>query len=179
MVQGHRLNLLYSLAGPVTASLALHAALLGTMASVAGEQAIGERRQDSLQVLIKAPAPVGTPAARPEPPRLPLPRRYLKSSELDQSPVPVALAPLVYPEKEYMNRIRGVVRMQIYISEDGAVERYEVVSAVPAGRFEQAAIEAVLASRFRPGIKGGRAVPSQKLIEVGFDPYGPRPGEGP
>ncbi len=179
MVQGHRLRVLSNLAGPVAASLTLHAALLGTMASAAGERAVGERRQDSLQVLIKASAPAATPPARPEPARLPVPRRYLKSSELDQSPVPVALAPLVYPEKEYVNRIRGVVRMQIYISEEGAVERYEVVSAVPAGRFEQAAIEAVLASRFRPGIKGGRAVPSQKLIEVGFDPYGPRPGEKP
>ena len=91
----------------------------------------------------------------------------------------MVLAPLVYPEKEYINRIRGVVRMRIYISDDGSVERCEVVSAVPNGRFEHAAIEAVLASRFRPGIKDGRAVPSQKLIEVGFDPYGPRPGEKP
>ena len=177
MVQGYRLKLLAKLAGPVTASLALHAALLGTMASAAGERAIGERRPVSLHVLLDAPAPSGTPATRAETPRLPLPRRYLKSGELDRSPFPIELAPLVYPEKEYVNRIRGVVRMQIYISESGAVERYEIVSAVPAGRFEQAAIEAVLASRFQPGIKGGRAVPSQKLIEVGFDPYGPRPGE--
>lgn len=188
MVQGHRLKLLGNLAGPVAASLALHAALLGTVASGAGDGAGGERSQASLHVLLDAPAASGASAgeanrrarqAGPETARAPLPRRYLKSSELDQSPVPIELAPLVYPEKEYVNRIRGVVRMQIYISESGAVERCEIVSATPAGRFEQAAIEAVQATRFRPGIKGGRPVPSQKLIEVGFDPYGPRPGEAP
>ena len=177
MVQGYRLKLLGHLAGPVAASLALHAALLGTMASAAGERAIGERSRSSLHVLLDAPAPAGAPAARSETPRLPLPRRYLKSSDLDQGPFPIELPPLIYPEKEYVNRIRGAVRMRVYTSENGSVERCEIVSATPPGRFEHAALEAVRATRFRPGMKGGRPVPSQKLIEVGFDPYGPRPRE--
>ena len=185
MVQGHRLKRLGKLAGPVAASLACHAALLGAAGSGPGERAGTDAHATRLEVRLALPArsPAQTPETRVRaaggPGALPLtlPRRYFKASELDQGPTPIELAPLVYPEKEYVNRIHGVVRMQIYISETGAVERCEIVSAMPAGRFEQAAIDAVRASRFQPGIKGGRPVPSQKLIEVGFDPYGPRPGE--
>jgi len=35
----------------------------------------------------------------------------------------------------------------------------------------------VAGARFRPARKDGRPVPSQKLIEVEFDPYGPKPEE--
>jgi TonB family protein len=173
--------MLGNLAGPVAASLAFHAALLGAVVPGSGDGSIQEPGQPSLRVSLDLSAP-SRDARRPAQadsggPPVQGPRRYLKPSELDQGPIPIELAPLVYPEKEYVNRIPGVVRMQIYISESGAVERCEVVSATPAGRFEQAAIEAVQATRFKPGLKDGRPVPSQKLIEVGFDPYGPRPGE--
>jgi len=76
-----------------------------------------------------------------------------------------------------MNRLRGTVRMRIFISSDGRVDRAEVVDATPKGRFEQSALEAVQRTRFRPARKDGRPVPSQKLIEVEFDPYGPKPEE--
>jgi hypothetical protein len=33
-------------------------------------------------------------------------------------------------------------------------------------------------TRFSAARKNGAPVPSQKLIEVNFDPYGPKPGEG-
>ena len=119
------------------------------------------------------------PAAAAEPARAPhpAPKRYLKSSEVDERATPLEMAALVYPEVAYMNRLRGTVRMRIFISSDGRVERTEVVEATPRGHFEKAAVEAVERTRFRPARKDGRPVPSQKLIEVEFDPYGPRPEE--
>ena len=101
----------------------------------------------------------------------PAPVRYYKSSELDERPVPVDLPALLYPESAYESRLRGIVRMRVFISQDGRVERAEVLEA-SSGQFEHAATEAVQQTRFRPGRKDGRAVPSQKLIEVAFDPYG-------
>ena len=96
---------------------------------------------------------------------------------MDERATPVEVAPLVYPEIAYMNRLRGTVRMRLFISADGRVDRAEVVEAMPKGRFEEAAIDAVQRTRFKPARKDGRPVPSQKLIEVEFDPYGPLPGE--
>lgn len=89
--------------------------------------------------------------------------------------MPLELAPLLYPERALLNRIAGTVRVRVFISRAGIVERAEVVSASPSGHFEAAALEAVRRSRFSAGRKDGQAVPSQKVIEVNFDPYGAEP----
>lgn len=94
--------------------------------------------------------------------------------------MPLELAPLLYPERAFLNRIGGTVQVRVFLSRAGTVERAEVVSASPAGHFEDAALEAVRRSRFSAGRKDGQAVPSQKVIEVNFDPYGAEPqGEQP
>lgn len=183
MVQGYRLRLQRRLLAPLTASVVLHAALLGAVGPSVDDPQAGDPHA-GLSVRLSAPAPASAPNAAAEPRaeallplRAPLPPRYFKSNELDAGPAPIELAPLVYPEKEFINRIRGVVQIRIYLSDAGLVEKSEIVSASPAGRFEDAATEAIRATRFRPGVKDGRAVRSQKLVEVEFDPYGPRPDE--
>lgn len=124
-----------------------------------------------------APPPGPSPAAanrgRPAAPK------YLGSSEVDEPATPIEMAALVYPERAYLNRIAGKVRLRIYISADGRIDKADIVAAVPAGHFEQAAIDALQHTRFQPARKAGRPVPSQKLIEVEFDPYGPVPEERP
>lgn len=184
MVQGYRLSPQRRLLAPLTASVVLHAALLGAVGPSAGDPQAGDPLHPGLRVRLSAPTLASAPdtVAQPQaeallPLRAPLPPRYFKSSELDAGPAPTELAPLVYPERELINRIRGVVQIRIYISDTGRVEKSEIVSASPAGRFEDAATEAIRATRFRPGVKDGRAVRSQKLVEVEFDPYGPRPDE--
>lgn len=165
------------LGAPLAASLAFHAALLGALASGDSGWAV-ERLAAPLVVHLEVAA---QPAARVEsasaPARPIQPKRYWSSSEVDERAVPVELAALLYPESAYVNRLRGNVRLRIYISVDGQVEKADVVDASPKGHFEQAAIEAVQRTRFSPARKGGRPVPSEKLIEVEFDPYGPTPEE--
>jgi protein TonB len=152
--------------------------LAGLAAGEAGS-AVAERLPAPLVVRFQAPIHLIQPAAAAEPARAPrpAPKRYFKSSEVDERATPVEMAALVYPEVAYMNRLRGTVRMRIFISGEGRVDRAEVVEATPKGHFEQAAIDAVQRTRFRPARKDGRPVPSQKLIEVEFDPYGPKPEE--
>lgn len=164
------------LGAPLAASLALHAVLLG--AAVGGDsETVAARLPATLVVQLEtpAPAPASPPRSEPVPaPRI-LPKRYLTSSEVDERAVPLEMAELLYPEKAYLNRLRGTVRMRVYISSAGRVEKAEVVDAAPKGHFEQAAMDAVQRTSFTPARKDGRAVPSQKLIEVEFDPYGPTP----
>ena len=140
---------------------------------------MGERLPALMVVRLEPPIQLIQPAAAAEPvrPARPAPKRYFKSSEVDERAMPVEVAPLVYPEIAYMNRLRGTVRMRLFISADGRVDRAVVVEAKPKGHFEEAAIDAVQRTRFRPARKDGQPVPSQKLIEVEFDPYGPTPEE--
>jgi TonB family protein len=160
---------------PLAASLVLHLVVLGA-ASGGDSEPVAVRIPATLLVQLQTPAAT-PPPTRTEPPAAAraLPKRYLTSSELDERAVPLEMAPLLYPKSAYINRIRGTVRVRVYISADGRVDKAEVVQALPKGHFEEAAIDAVQRTTFTAARKGGRAVPSQKLVEVEFDPYGPTP----
>lgn len=165
------------LGAPLAASLAFHALLLA--APTGGDAGtVVERLSATLMVQLETGAPAAAPrkAEAPAAARA-LPKRYFTSSEVDERAVPLEMAPLVYPKSAYINRIAGTVRVRVYISAAGRVEKAEVVHAVPKGHFEEAAMEAVQRTSFTAARKGGRPVPSQKLIEVEFDPYGPTPEE--
>ena len=152
-------------------SLGLHASLLAAIApgaQIPGNSAPATVLQVTLKEPTKAPIREARTARRGSP-------RYLTSAELDERAAALELAPLVYPESALANRIAGTVRVRVFISRAGSVDRAEVVAASPAGHFEQAALEAVRRSSFSAGRKDGEAVPSQKLIEVSFDPYGDAP----
>jgi TonB family protein len=165
---------------PLAASLALHLVVLGA-ATGGDSEPVAVRIPATLLVqlqTLQTPAPT-PPPTRTDPPAAAraLPKRYLTSSELDERAVPLEMAPLLYPKNAYINRIRGTVRVRVYISAGGHVDKAEVVQAVPKGHFEEAAIDAVQRTTFTAARKAGRAVPSQKLVEVEFDPYGPTPEE--
>jgi TonB family protein len=172
------------LGGPLAASVALHAVILAAIgpggsgsASPDGFPSPIEVRLAATPVETSAPLRAAKPAATPRagafsgPARI----RYFKSSEVDERAVPIELPALIYPEFAYHNRLPGVVRLRVFISGDGQVVRTDVVDAAPAGQFEKAAIEAVEKTRFHPARKDGRFVASQKLLEIGFDPYAPPP----
>ena len=163
---------------PLAASLALHLVVLSA-ATGGFSDPVATRIPASLLVQLKSPAPAPPPTqsdAAPVAARA-LPKRYLTSSEVDERAVPLEMAPLLYPKTAYINRIRGMVRVRVYISAAGRVDKAEVVEAAPKGHFEEAAIDAVQRTTFTAARKAGRAVPSEKLVEVEFDPYGPTPEE--
>ena len=160
---------------PLAASLALHLVVL-SVATGGVSDPVATRIPASLLVQLQTPAPP-PPSAQsvPAPLARASPQRYLRSSEVDERAVPLEMAPLLYPKTAYINRIRGMVRVRVYISAAGRVDKAEVVEAAPKGHFEEAAIDAVQRTTFTAARKAGRAVPSQKLVEVEFDPYGPTP----
>jgi protein TonB len=128
-----------------------------------------------------APAPVPPPQAAAQPPAtnppaeegkpLELPLRYFQARDLDVPARPLGRAPLIYPQGAHHLRIAGVVRVRVRIDAAGKVDSLEVVSADPPGQFfEESALAAMKQMRYAPAIKDGRAVPSEKLVEVRFDP---------
>lgn len=112
-----------------------------------------------------------TPVPVPASPGPTLPDRYFTSREVDAAAAVREQPQLVYPEDPHTWRLPGTVRLRVFIEADGSVSRAEVVSAQPAGHFEQAALAAGRALRYEPASIGGQPVRSQKLIDVVFDPH--------
>lgn len=184
----YRSRFLGNLVLAVAFSSALHAAALSTLEllPVRFGGALSFRFTADLRdpPAKAAPGPVSaSPAPAPKEVRKPpttLPDRYLLAREVDTPAVPRETPPLIYPEGPHMWKLRGVVRVRVYISERGDVADARVVHAEPSGDFEEAALDAVRRMVYEPAIKNGLPVKSQKLIEVTFDPYeASRPGSGP
>lgn len=85
--------------------------------------------------------------------------------------MPLSVEPLIIPERAYIERRKGKVKLRAYIDEAGRVHRVLILSAEPAGFFEQAAINAVAASVFSPARRGGIPVKTYKELEIDIDPY--------
>lgn len=156
-------------------STALHAAVLTSLERLPVR--LGDEFSFRLNVELREAPPPAAPSAagreaEPVAQARPttLPERYFTSRELDSPAVARDRAPLVYPEDPFMWKLRGKVRLRVFINERGTVDRAAVVRAEPAGDFEEAALAAVLRLVYDPALKDGRPVKSQKLIEVTFDP---------
>ncbi len=120
-----------------------------------------------------SPSAPESPRADGGPP-ITLPERYFVSRDLDTPAQALGRAPLIYPQGAYHHRVRGTVRLRVFIGADGSVEQLEVVSVDPPGQhFEAAALEAMRLMRYSPAIKDGQKVRSRKVIEVSFDPEDP------
>ncbi|HUG78360.1 MAG TPA: energy transducer TonB [Burkholderiales bacterium] len=148
-------------------SAGLHAALLTTLERLPGERGSGPA-QPKLNVRVGKPPAAPAPQAHAP---ATLPERYFTAREVDTPARPRVTVPLIYPEDALIWKLRGVVRLRVFISERGTVDSVQVVRAEPPGEFEDAAIAATRRLVYDPALKDGRAVRSQKLIEVTFDPY--------
>jgi TonB family protein len=83
-----------------------------------------------------------------------------------------APVPIFKPEPEYSEEARkakwqGSVTLQIVVDETGVPREIRVSKSLGLG-LDQKAIDAVTKWRFKPGMKGGKAVPVIATIEVNF-----------
>jgi TonB family protein len=101
-------------------------------------------------------------------PGVPAPHYYL-ARELDVRPGIARPVEPEYPERAAWRNLSGTVALRLYIGATGEVDKVDVVRAEPAGYFEGAAARAFGAARFTPGMKNGRAVRAQILVEVAFE----------
>ena len=98
---------------------------------------------------------------------------YYQLRDLDIRPqVAVHIDP-EYPEAAARRMISGTAVIRVFIGDDGKVDRTQLVSTDPPGFFELSAQQAFNVARYTPGVKGGRAVKSQLLIEVTYTSKAP------
>jgi periplasmic protein TonB len=96
---------------------------------------------------------------------------YFSVADVDVGAEPINDVLLHYPSSAYIRRISGVVQFRLFINVGGGLDKVELIDAQPPGTFEKAALNAVTQLKFSPALKYGRAVKSEKTIDVVFDPY--------
>lgn len=95
--------------------------------------------------------------------------RYLLPSLVDVSPVPLVEIELQYPSSA--GNQQGKVALRLFVNESGEVDEVVIVRAIPKGFFEEAAIKDFSRARFSPGMRFGKAVKAQIVIEVDYVPF--------
>ena len=120
------------------------------------DEAVSLQRQ--LQASVPSPArPRGTAT----------PRQALPIGELDRKPIPTLRKAPVYPADLRAAGIEGSVVVSMVIDSTGKVREAHVEKSTHAG-FELAALEAVAAWQFDPGLKGGRQVNTRVTQKLEF-----------
>jgi protein TonB len=168
------------LGAALACSLAAHAAagwwLGGLLAPPANAAGGGGERLHARLIAQGGERPASRPAGpvKPAAPAreakgpAPIPAtRYHESVELDVRPLIMTRVMPEYPE-EVLSGTRGRVVLELYIAEDGYIDRARVALAEPAGKFDAAALKAFAGARFTPGVKAGKPVASRLAIEVTF-----------
>jgi len=178
------------LAAALAASAALHLALAGALGRVTGGPPAGSAMPGPgpvLRAVLRpaadpvpdlpafvppvAPAPsaaAGSPDAAPGAVPL-LPPRYYGPRELDVRPGILTRVEPEYPLEAARRFLSGRVVAKLLIGETGLVQDVLIVEAEPPGYFEAAARKAFAAARFTPGMKDGRPVRSQIVLEILFE----------
>ena len=95
---------------------------------------------------------------------------FYPARKLDVLPHPLVEVPLRYPEDAAKRDVSGRVVLLLLIDELGMVVEANVISAEPAGVFEEAALESFRHVQFSPAQRNGRVVKSRLPVEVTFDP---------
>jgi TonB family protein len=95
---------------------------------------------------------------------------YYAARELDVYPTPLAPLRFEYPPHLAHALITGNVLVTLMVGESGAVDRVAVLTAEPAGYFEDHTRTTLTSARFSPGRRAGRAVRSQITVSVEYNP---------
>jgi hypothetical protein len=93
---------------------------------------------------------------------------YFEPRQLDQRAVPIAS---VDPQPERASRVPVTIRLQLYISAMGTVDKVEVLSVTPEDYPADFAVRAFATARFDAARIAETQVASVKTIELTFEPF--------
>jgi protein TonB len=139
-----------------------------------------------LAALPAASAAVAVPVAAAQPPTPPPPAGAPQTTapavatgtglattydlaEVETRPAGLYQPPPAYPHAARQRGIEGFVEVRFTVGADGRVADAEVVTAEPRGVFDDAARNALLSWRFRPGTREGVPVRVRMQIRIRFD----------
>jgi len=84
-------------------------------------------------------------------------------------PVPVLQIKPQYTSEAMRARLQGVVTLEVVVNADGTVGEAKVVRSLdPIFGLDQAAIAAVKAWKFKPGMRAGKPIPVLVTVELSF-----------
>lgn len=89
-------------------------------------------------------------------------------NEVDQPPRVLRALPPRYPFEAKQKGISGKVVLRFVVDANGNAQEPQVVSSDPKGVFDEAALEAVVKYKFRPAMKGGKAVDCIVKLPIAF-----------
>lgn len=84
----------------------------------------------------------------------------------EQPPVLLRGDTLVYPEAARAQGLQGAVDVRYDVTAEGRVRNAVVLTAQPAGVFDEAALNAVRGWRFRPGRKKGEETGFRNMVST-------------
>ena len=93
-------------------------------------------------------------------------RQYLTAREVDQRATAQEEVPLVDTPSGLRPGSTGKVILLLLINENGGVDSVATLEARPPGMFEGMARGAFALVKFRPALKDGKPVKSQKIVEI-------------
>jgi TonB family protein len=164
----------------IAASAALHTAVLAGVPGLFSPGPAAEGRAAPFQVrLVTEKSAAAAPkqgiqvAAGPKVGVLEGPY-YFRGSELDVKPFPLEAIEPAPPMKA-----AGRVVARILINESGGADAVRIESSDPKRVFDKTVKAAFGSARYSPGIKDGRSVKSQMLVEVTFHGDEPKRGSAP
>ena len=92
-----------------------------------------------------------------------------KPIEVDQPPRLLRAMLPQYPSDALKKGIEGRVMLRFVVDCHGKVQEPQVLQAEPEGIFEASALAAVVKYRFKPAMKGGKAVDCIVKLPIGYD----------
>jgi len=96
------------------------------------------------------------------------PAYYYSSQDVDVRATPMKMETTPASEKNVLLGRLVRVKLRLFISEQGGVDRFEILEA--EGLTDAVSLEDVSEIRFHPAQKAGRPVKSQKVVELTFAP---------
>jgi periplasmic protein TonB len=88
--------------------------------------------------------------------------------DVDEPPRPLSRLSPVYPQRALARRITGAVVSEFIVAVDGTPQEVKIITSMPNGVFDEAAIRAIEHWRFVPGRKNGSAVATRVRQKVDF-----------
>ena len=163
------------LAGSIAASVALHAAAAAWLEPGAhGDERKSSPARAPLTVSLVSPESVSAAApraggrGRSRLAAIAEPSLYYTAKQVDLKATPIDMKTSVRtPDNFPLGRI-ATVKLRLFISEQGGVDGYEILAAEQLPN--AALLQDVREIRFRPAQRAGRAVKSQKVVEISFIP---------
>lgn len=92
--------------------------------------------------------------------------RYDDHVAVEELPVALAHAPVVYPQAARVEGVEGTVNLNVLVDADGNVRSVRVAKSIPA--LDQAAKDAVMQWKFKPAMDAGKPAAAWVDVPVKF-----------